>query len=133
MITVRIMRLSPRRHRTELLLPRSWPAARLTPYELASSAPESAMNIARFLQTLDNDANPGNGIHINDAVHVLAEDRTLGFSSAEWQDLWYSGLELVDGKWIATRPAIELLVYELTSATEAGARDLVSADGATNS
>lgn len=105
------------------------PAARLTPYELAQGNEQVALNIARFLQTLDNDADPENGIRINNAVQSLAEGRTLDFSSPGWQGRLIS-LELVEGEWVPKRPNLELLVFELTSATEAGARDLLSASSA---
>jgi hypothetical protein len=84
------------------------PVSRITPYEMASGNEVVAMDIARFLQTLDNDADPENGIHINDAVHLLAEGKALDFSSADWQET----------------------VHQLTSATEAGARELLTDDTA---
>ena len=106
------------------------PVARVTPYELGDSNPQTAMNIARFLQTLDNDANPDNGIQINEAVHTLAEGQALDFTSSSWSETALPSLVLVDGEWVTQRPAVELLVFDLTSATEAGARDLLSADSA---
>lgn len=105
------------------------PLPRVTPYELANSDPRIALHIARFLQTLDNDANPDNGIQINDAVHALAAGATLDFSNPAWQGMAL-GFEIVDGKWVAKQSELELLVSELTSATEAGARELVSTDTA---
>jgi hypothetical protein len=106
------------------------PSPRLTPYELANSDAQVAMNIARFLQTLDNDADPENGIHINSAVHALAEDTTLDFTSSAWQGMPPPDLEPVEGEQAAKTAALELLVLDLTSATEAGARDLISAGSA---
>lgn len=94
------------------------PRTRLTPYELADSDAQTALNLARFLQTLDSDGNPDNGIHIHDTVHSLAAGISVNFSDPAWQ---------------STAPAmsdLELLVFELTSATEAGARNLVSVDEA---
>ncbi|CAA0116366.1 Uncharacterised protein [Halioglobus japonicus] len=106
------------------------PVARVTPYELASGNTETAMNIARVLQTLDNDADPENGIQINDAVHNLAEGKTLDFGGSGWPGTELGHLVRVDGEWIEERTDVELLVSELTSATEAGARNLLSASSA---
>ncbi len=108
------------------------PAARLGPYDLASGNPQTAMNIARFLQTLDNDGDPDNGIHINDAVHTLAEGRELDFASAGWlEEPSPTDQDLVDGQWFEKKSEVESLVLELSSATEAGARDLLPAGAAT--
>jgi hypothetical protein len=103
------------------------PSARVTPYELANSDPQVALNIARFLQSLDNDGQTDNGIHIHDAVHTLAAGIAIDFASEGWQQPSYL---LVDGGWVPRQTDIELLVAQLTSATEAGARDLLSADTA---
>lgn len=105
------------------------PSARVTPYELANTNPKVALNIGRFLQSLDNDAQTGNGIHINDAVHTLAAGIAVDFASEGWQQSSYL---LVDGEWVPRQNDIELLVAQLTSATEAGARDLISTDAATS-
>jgi hypothetical protein len=105
------------------------PSTRVTPYEMANSDPQVALNIARFLQSLDNDAQTDNGIQINDAVHTLAADTAVDFSSAGWQQPSYL---LVNGEWVPRQTDIELLVSQLTSATEAGARDLLSTDEATS-
>lgn len=106
------------------------PSARVTPFEMANSDPQVALNIARFLQSLDNDAIPANGIHLHDAVHPLAADTAVDFSSPDWQDDAPTNAVLADGELVALRPDIERLVAQLTSATEAGARDLVSTDAA---
>jgi hypothetical protein len=105
------------------------PSARVTPYELGNSDPQVALNIGRFLQSLDNDAQTDNGIHINDAVHTLAAGTAVDFASEGWQQPSYL---LVDGEWVPRQTDIELLVAQLTSATEAGARDLISTDAATS-
>ena len=104
------------------------PLPRVTPYEMASRDPQVALNIARFLQSLDNDAQTDNAIHINDAVHTLAANTAVDFSSVGWQ----GSFVLEDGKWVARQTDIELLIFELTSATEAGARYLLSTDAATS-
>ncbi len=88
------------------------------------------MNISRFLQTLDNDANPENGIQINDAVHNLAAGKTLHFTGSGWPGTELRAFVLVDGEWVVEQSYVELLVFELTSATEAGARNLLSASSA---
>ncbi len=105
------------------------PAARITPYEMARGDEQTALNIASFLQTLDNDADSDNGIQINDAVHTLAAGAAVDFSSAGWLT---PVLEIyLDGSPPhSRRPDIDLLVFELTSATEAGARYMVSEDTA---
>lgn len=108
------------------------PVARVTPYELANSDPQVTLNIARFLQSLDNDAIVANGIHLHEAMHALAADTAVDFSSADWQDNAPSNAVLADEKLVSTRPGIELLVTRLTSATEAGARGLISTDAATS-
>ena len=42
---------------------------------------DEALNIARFLQSLDADGNPDNGIKINELAHTIAQDMTLDFTS----------------------------------------------------
>jgi hypothetical protein len=96
---------------------------------LANSYPQVALNISRFLQSLDNDAQTANGIHIHDAVHTLAAGIAIDFASAGWQQPSYLQ---VNGEWEPRPTDIELLVSQLTSATEAGARDLLSTDEATS-
>lgn len=87
------------------------PSSRLTPYELANGNSSVALNISRFLQTLDNDSDPNNGIQINETVHYLSTSKALNFSGAGWED----------------QPAtnIDNIVFDLTSGTEAGSRHLV--------
>ncbi len=91
------------------------PSSRLTPYELAGLDARVAMNITQFLQTIDNDALPDNGITINESVHILAEGIKLDYSSSGWI---HDPLSLN----LSTEKKI---VFELTSATEAGSRYLV--------
>lgn len=102
----------------------------VTPYELAKSDSQVALNIARFLQTLDNDSNGENGIQINEAVHFLAEGAALDFSSQAWQEPLLPELEVIDGQLVEVRSNIDLMVFELTAATDAGARYLVSSTNA---
>ena len=61
----------------------------LTPYSLVpGSTPGTAnatvTNIARFLQSLDTDGNPANGIAISDAAKAALAGRTLDFSAADF-------------------------------------------------
>ena len=88
----------------------------VTPVDLIASAEDetnpAVANIARFLQTLDDDNNADNGIVIVAAVRDLAIGRTINFdqSVAEFGD---------DGN-------VQIVVAELTALTSAGARSLVS-------
>lgn len=89
----------------------------VTPVELVPGADDethaTVTNIARFLQTLDDDGDPENGIVITDAVHAMAEGESVNFqqSAADFAD---------DGN-------VQTVVASLTGVTEAGARSLLSA------
>lgn len=89
------------------------PQSILTPYDLANNNPLLSLNIARFLQSLDNDATLDNGIQIHESSHTLAKGKTLDFLSLEWDenDTNYS--------------SIESLVHTLTQDTDEGARYLI--------
>lgn len=91
----------------------------VTPYDLAVEPyPERPINIARFLQTLDNDNNLVNGISINDAVRARAST----YTSFPGFNLGFEG-------------GIHPIVEELTSLNDAGTRvliDAVSAEGHLN-
>jgi hypothetical protein len=91
------------------------PLSRLTPYDLAEGNTDIAISITQFLQTLDDDALPSNGISINETVHLLAEQVELDLASSGWTD-----------NPIAVDRDIENVMFELTSATETGSRYLVS-------
>ncbi len=56
-------------------------STQITPVDLASSAitDQKTVNILRFLQTLDDDGNPDNGITIPAAVRTAAADMTVNF------------------------------------------------------
>ncbi len=71
-------------------------------------------NILRFVQSLDDDDNPANGIRITAAVSNLAANRSIDFdqSISDFED---------DGN-------VQTIVSELTSARLAGARLLVDAN-----
>lgn len=102
------------------------PASRVTPYDLSGEHAESALNIARFLQSLDNDANADNGIEIGSWVHSEAEGQTLDFAHAAWQVSDFPEYDLIDGALVERRSHIEALVFALTTVTDAGARYLVT-------
>jgi hypothetical protein len=86
----------------------------LTPFELANNHSLLALNIARFLQSLDDDALLENGIQIHKSSHSYAKGKRLDFLSLEWQETNVDHSE------------IEQLVYLLTSGTLSGARYSVS-------
>lgn len=76
----------------------------------------TVVNIASFLQTLDDDGDPNNGILISEAVRTAAIGKTINFaqSTADFAN---------DGN-------VQIVVAELTALTTAGARSLVSAAAA---
>lgn len=75
-------------------------------------------NICQFIQSLDDDGNPDNGITITKLQHDLAEGKTVDFAQS------VSGFA-ADGN-------IQTIVAELTNVTSAGPRSMVSADSAQN-
>jgi hypothetical protein len=85
----------------------------LTPYELANNNSFAALNIARFLQSLDDDSLLDNGIHIHESSHSLAKGKSLDFLSLEWEEI------------SADNSEVEKLVFLLTSNTLSGSRYLV--------
>jgi hypothetical protein len=62
-------------------------AERLTPIDLVPGAVDETnsqvTNIARFLQTLDSDSDPSNGIKIGDSIRSALTGQTLDFSLSE--------------------------------------------------
>ncbi len=89
----------------------------LTPLELIATASDASdpavINIARFLQTLDDDGNPDNGILILPSVRDLAIDQTINFDQSV--DAFTD-----DGN-------VQTVVSTLTTVTSAGARMLIDA------
>lgn len=87
----------------------------LIPVDLVPGAADitdpEVTNIVRFLMTLDNDANPTNGIEISGPSANLAQGQSLNFAQST-EDFTASG-------------GVQTLVAALTSATDAGARSLV--------
>ncbi len=101
------------------------PAEKVTPWELAADNPKVALNIARFLQSLDDDDNLLNGIRINSSVHFLAQGKTADFTSQE-QEVQTGE----NSQRSFMRESLENLIMELTSATLAGPRQPLSANDA---
>ena len=89
----------------------------ITPIDLVDDGDidhPTVINIARFLQTIDEDGDPSNGIRITEQVRNLAEGKSIDF--AQSVDAFTD-----DGN-------VQIIVAELTAATTAGARSLVSGD-----
>ena len=94
----------------------------MTPVSLVQATADetnpTVTNIARFLQTLDNDGNPSNGITITTAVNNLAVGRTINFN----QNIANFGNDT----------NVQTVVSDLTGVTLAGTRPLVSISSAQN-
>jgi hypothetical protein len=92
----------------------------ITPLELVSDAADETdaqvVNMLRFLQTLDNDANLDNGIQITRAMQDLIIDAIIDFDQSI-EDFGNDG-------------SVQTLISTLTSASDAGARILISAEEA---
>jgi len=92
-------------------------AAVITPVDMVNGATSETdpvvTNIARFLQTLDDDGNPDNGIMISNTVSNLAAGKNIDFmlSTSDFEN---------NGN-------VQTVVAELTASTSAGARTLVTA------
>ena len=104
----------------DILLGQAVGADTVTPIDLVPGAANelhpTVTNIARFLQTLDDDADLSNGIQISPVTAGLAEGKSANFEQP-----------LLD---FGNDGAIQILVSELTAATSAGARTLVSVQDA---
>ena len=104
----------------DILLGETEGASLITPIELVDGASSvnhpTVTNIARFLQTLDDDASPDNGIKITPTVFNLGKGKVVNFDQSidDFTD---------DGD-------VQVLVASMTAATTAGARTLVDADTA---
>ncbi len=85
----------------------------ITPYNLAGGDALVTLNIARFLQSLDNDGNPHNGIEIHPSSHILAKDIIIDFFSNKWEEESMSAF-------------LNGVLITLTSETEFGSRNLIS-------
>jgi hypothetical protein len=93
------------------------PAAVMGPLQLVLGAVDvtnpTVTNLCRFLQTIDNDANPDNGIVITSAVRAAAVGRSINFQQS-------TGSFESDAN-------VQSVVSALTTATAAGERPLVGA------
>ena len=96
--------------------------SRMTPFDLVPNSSEATdpqvTNISRFLQTLDDDGDPSNGIEITLAVHLAAGNYSINFNQT-----------ISD---FAQDSNVEAIVSDLTTLTEAGTRELVSVEEAQN-
>lgn len=94
----------------------------MTPVSLVQGAADetnpTVTNIARFLQTLDNDGNPNNGITITTAVSNLAAGKTINFNQTVAN--------------FGNDANVLTVVNDLTAVTSAGTRPLVSSSYAQN-
>jgi len=92
----------------------------MTPIDIVPGATDenntTVINICRFLQTLDNDGIPANGIFIPSAIATAAQNETLDFTVSNTE----FGTDQQDSQLIAT----------LTGLTSAGERSLVSVEDA---
>jgi hypothetical protein len=92
------------------------PAVKLSPLHLAQTTDVTdpvATNIARFLQTIDNDGNASNGIKITGAVLVAAVGKSLNFAQTVVE--------------FENDPNVQSVVASLTGVTQVGVRELVDA------
>ena len=96
------------------------PAAIMSPLNLVLGAPvvtnPTVTNLARFLQTIDDDANPANGIVITSAVRNAAAGQSINF--------------LMNPASFESDANVQSVVAALTAATTAGTRSLVGASEA---
>lgn len=91
----------------------------ITPVDLIDGGDANhptVLNIARFLQTIDEDNNPANGIRITEQVRNLAQGKSINFAQS-------TNAFSNDGN-------VQIVVSELTAVTSGGARDLVSSSAA---
>lgn len=82
--------------------------------ETLTETTEFAVNIARFLETLDNDANTENGIKINEEVRRLAIDMSINFKQG--------------GKAFEDDTDVQKVIEQLTALAGVGTRKLVPAE-----
>ena len=88
----------------------------LTLLDTADPSNATVVNIASFLQTLDDDGDPDNGILITQSVRTAAIGKTIDFAQSTTD--------------FANDGNVQTVVAELTALTTAGARTLVSAAAA---
>ena len=97
-------------------------APTLTPIDLVAGATDETndfvINIARFLQTMDYDGNPENGILISPLVKYAAQGKSVDF---------FQSIPNFEND-----SNVQIVVSDLTAFTHAGARNLVSETTAQN-
>ncbi len=83
----------------DILLGEAKGAATVTPIDLVPNASDASdptvQNIARLLQSMDEDGNPGNGITISPAVRDAAAGLTIDFSAGDFDSQATSLLQKV--------------------------------------
>jgi len=79
---------------------------------------DAVTNIARFLQTVDNDGDPNNGQQISGNVNQAAAGKSINFDQTPLD--------------FDADANVQIVVSELTAPTSAGARSLVAASDALN-
>lgn len=100
----------------DILLGETLGDAVITPLDLVDGAQDinnsTVLNIVKFLMTIDNNSDPSNGITITNTVADLASGETVDFSlsSSDFEN----------------SSEIQILISSLSSATDAGARTIVS-------
>jgi len=115
----------------------------ITPIDLVSGATECTdpvvTNIIRFLQTLDADENPNNGILINDSVSANASDKSVDFAAPDFEDTVQDVINalddddtaLVDAKSAQTHFRFTLLTIPGSGVAKA-AQDILNETAAAN-
>lgn len=92
----------------------------VSPIDLVADAVDDShptvVNMVRFIQTIDDDGNPDNGIQITASVRGQAEGRSIDFSQSE------AAFE--------ADAAVTAALDELTAATNSGARGMVAREQA---
>ena len=103
----------------DIILGQAKGAPIVSPIDFISGANEThpiVTNIARFLQTIDNDANPQNGITITSIVADEARRQTIDFTQT---------IEEFEAD-----TNVQMVVAEMTAVTTVGARPLVETSAA---
>lgn len=96
----------------DILLGTTTATGLITPVSLVPDAVDetdiTVSNISRFLQSLDHDADPSNGIEINSAVTAAAAGKHLDFSAPDFETLANLLLaELTTGIYVPVRTLID--------------------------
>ena len=108
----------------------------LTPYSLVpGSTPgtpnATVTNIARFLQSLDSDGNPANGITIADATRTALAGKTLSFSATDFDTAFataVAGTSLAGTALVSVGSAVSALDLTLVATSKPAGKDLAKID-----